>query len=812
MPSIKKFIPIVLCVFFAIYFPLHTYAEKTPQDILSSSVILYNGKSDSFAFNKKVKIDIKNPDVCTYVKNGRVMVPTRFLSTVYGSDIAWEPASKKITIRHSDKTIEIIVGKNTLKMNNTDIELDTPAEISNGRLFLPLRAMVEALDKKVFYYKNLIVISPTDNLLDPIKDKVLIESIVGNFHRENPKVTQTKEQNYNNWYFNNNFPLRYIAYSDTLKRYIAVGGYNTILMSNDSIHWKTIPNEFIYDTFRFVFWDGKKFIIFTNTYMREVLTSSDGVVWKKESIDFSSKSPLGELYSASYGKGKYVVLKNNSISYSSNGLNWLNVDLKHHNFSENDRVFFVNNLFVATSTFIKGSSSADKILISENGINWKSYDFSGKLNDLVWNGKKYVGVANNGTVVISSDCIKWSKVTLNIDNKINLYNILWNGSKFVLFGENPKETYSTQVAFSSSNGTTWSKLPDLKYAEPVQRYKTISKYIYAEGKFLSVDLFGRIQSSKDGINWVLVNYPLPSGIEFTDTLFHNNNNIFIGYSRHHPPQAVILTLGKDMAYRNMVSFDLSQESEAPTAITYGPHGYVMVGRSGKIWTSKDLTTWTQRDSGTRYELRDVIYAKGIYLAVGEERTILTSADGINWKTSILNLESISYLEHISLYGITYADGQFTAVGDCIVSSPDGIHWSLRYKCNEGDHFTSITYGDLGYVATNYANYISTSTDGIHWVSTQKLRNDESYAFWDVTYGNGVYMAAGSSIFTTAPKYLSVFVSVDGLNWRECPLGMNRDTYHTQYDNGYLSFSNILWNGDQFFLAGNLGSILVSGLK
>ena len=83
-----------------------------------------------------------------------------------------------------------------------------------------------------------------------------------------------------------------------------------------------------------------------------------------------------------------------------------------------------------------------------------------------------------------------------------------------------------------------------------------------------------------------------------------------------------------------------------------------VGLSGKIATSTDGITWTQRTSsfGTSI-INGVTYGQGMFAAVGNSGKIATSTDGVNWTrrtsgfgTSIIN-------------GVTYGQGMFVAVGD-----------------------------------------------------------------------------------------------------------------------------------------------------
>jgi hypothetical protein len=75
------------------------------------------------------------------------------------------------------------------------------------------------------------------------------------------------------------------------------------------------------------------------------------------------------------------------------------------------------------------------------------------------------------------------------------------------------------------------------------------------------------------------------------------------------------------------------------------------------------TTWTRRISQGNH-LRGVAYGDGLFVAVGNDGTILTSPDGVNWTVQT------SGTDH-SLHGVTYGNGLFVAVGDngTILTSP-----------------------------------------------------------------------------------------------------------------------------------------------
>mgnify|MGYP000340530595 CR=1 FL=1 len=74
------------------------------------------------------------------------------------------------------------------------------------------------------------------------------------------------------------------------------------------------------------------------------------------------------------------------------------------------------------------------------------------------------------------------------------------------------------------------------------------------------------------------------------------------------------------------------------------------------------TTWTLRQTGVA--LTDVTYANGLFVAVEEYGTILTSSDGVSWTAQTSG-------RYTRLLGVTHGNGLFVAVGDwgTVLTSP-----------------------------------------------------------------------------------------------------------------------------------------------
>ncbi|MFD1929328.1 stalk domain-containing protein [Sporosarcina siberiensis] len=86
-----------------------------------------------------------------YEKNGRSLVPLRFISETIGASVGWDKKKKQIAISSGDKKIVLTEGSKVVYVNNEKRTIDVPAEIRNGTTFVPIRFITEVLGAVVDY-------------------------------------------------------------------------------------------------------------------------------------------------------------------------------------------------------------------------------------------------------------------------------------------------------------------------------------------------------------------------------------------------------------------------------------------------------------------------------------------------------------------------------------------------------------------------------------------------------------------------------------------------------------------------------------
>jgi len=118
-----------------------------------------------------------------------------------------------------------------------------------------------------------------------------------------------------------------------------------------------------------------------------------------------------------------------------------------------------------------------------------------------------------------------------------------------------------------------------------------------------------------------------------------------------------------------------------------------------------FTLWSAHQSAEMAGIHDIVYAEGLFVAVGAEGRIFTSSDGARWTAS-------RHTSRRDLYAIAYGDGRFVAVGDGAT--------------------------------------IFTSEDAAVWIASANVVNRSDAVFTSIAYGNGRFVAAGDGVTITQP--------------------------------------------------------------
>jgi len=123
------------------------YHDITEND-LQNSIIMSPESSKAFVNGNMVST------VQPIVKDGRTLVPLRFISEGFGAKVDFNAKNNTIAIKNSDKTITLKIGNKAIDVNGQSIQMDVAASLHHNSTYIPLRYIGEAFDKKVVYLKN----------------------------------------------------------------------------------------------------------------------------------------------------------------------------------------------------------------------------------------------------------------------------------------------------------------------------------------------------------------------------------------------------------------------------------------------------------------------------------------------------------------------------------------------------------------------------------------------------------------------------------------------------------------------------------
>ncbi|HJV47287.1 MAG TPA: copper amine oxidase N-terminal domain-containing protein, partial [Bacillota bacterium] len=88
-------------------------------------------------------------DTPPVIKDGHTLIPIRGVSESLKADVQWDSTAQTVTINRDGTTIVLTVGSNVATINGESVTLDAPSSIMNGRAFVPLRFISEALKAQV---------------------------------------------------------------------------------------------------------------------------------------------------------------------------------------------------------------------------------------------------------------------------------------------------------------------------------------------------------------------------------------------------------------------------------------------------------------------------------------------------------------------------------------------------------------------------------------------------------------------------------------------------------------------------------------
>ncbi|MEW6156156.1 MAG: hypothetical protein AB1813_01915 [Verrucomicrobiota bacterium] len=183
--------------------------------------------------------------------------------------------------------------------------------------------------------------------------------------------------------------------------------------------------------------------------------------------------------------------------------------------------------------------------------------------------------------------------------------------------------------------------------------------------------------------------------------------------------------------------------------------YFAVGDNQSILSSEDGVSWSQVKSGEAGRYYDVLYAAGLYVAVGSDHRFTPARALVSVSKNLRDWTSYDMQTEGELYGIAYGQGKFTAVGGTEVWDPS-----------------------LGYIA---APLIVTSNDGGEWARV--LIPDVPTVLKAVAFGAGTFVAVGGHRIDSFESQGEIITSRDALSWTPAVVKPNSQMTDVVFANG-----------------------------
>ena len=522
-------------------------------------------------------------------------------------------------------------------------------------------------------------------------------------------------------------------------------------------------------------------VLFYGTSPGKVITSPDGINWTfRQAVGNVSWHSItyGIPSTGQYaGQGLFVALAWTPANYvmtSPDGINW--TVRTSTIVASIEKIVYGNGVFVATV-----ENNTQPFLYSTDGINWTNSGLTTTNNN---NNSWYATAYGNGYFVSinkintgvltrayrSSNGISWTGVALPIDASLNTAMTFGNGV-FVALSEN------STICMVSPDGLNWNV-----YSTP-NIFQGLSPLwngmAFGNGLFVAVTYSSSLNVSivsADGINWTVKSTPYAyswRGIAYGTV---NGVGTFVSF---HDTDTVTPNV-------MVASFEDTQNSIAiGDSASVNGSGSIAIGANAKV-SGTQLSSFINRV--TPIDTLNVILSKvdsgipstgpyqgqTLFIAISSSITggglnnrIIISLDAVNWfpVSAPIDLVYSGITWGIPSTGQYAGQGLFVVVSSTvtatqIITSPDGITWTIRSSSVATLSLQDIAFGNGTFVAVSNAgsNRVLYSTDAITWTNVSS--SNESNTWITITFGSGIFVALAN----TGPGNYSMYSTNNGSTW------------------------------------------------
>lgn len=127
--------------------------DETEKQAVENNV---NNKGQSRKLEERIKVQGTNLkfEVPPVIKEGRILIPVRAIMNGLDADVAWDGEEKTVTIIREEKVIILNLSTGETSVNGEPVISDVPAQTICNRTFVPLRFIAQTLGENVDYDKE----------------------------------------------------------------------------------------------------------------------------------------------------------------------------------------------------------------------------------------------------------------------------------------------------------------------------------------------------------------------------------------------------------------------------------------------------------------------------------------------------------------------------------------------------------------------------------------------------------------------------------------------------------------------------------
>ncbi|MDF2985425.1 MAG: S-layer protein [Eubacterium sp.] len=360
-------------------------------------------------------------------ENNIILLTPETISKIIRGNYSFDKGKKTVKISVGKKNIVFKLNSSYAEVNGKKTKVDIKPQISGNAVFIPAKSAFNSLGYLSSYdsFTRRIYVTIDDK---PINNTVSIKPV---------KI----EPNDGNLDFNS------VCYNK--KVFVAASYDGTICSSKDGVNW-TRAAAFKDTWFKKILWNGKRFILFGSTAINQdiniekglIYVSEDGVKWTQienvpaskylcDGVVGAKGSNAGEIYTGSSLKQTVLIASDGTIITSNDGLVW-----------KKSSEFKVSNWSYVCwykGTYYVSGRDDGKVSTSKDGSNWIPYNTKIRINrffssgDYLWAVNTYKDLRIDSSKLYRSDNGKdWSYIN-DMPNQ-NIDDIVFNGSNYLLIG------------------------------------------------------------------------------------------------------------------------------------------------------------------------------------------------------------------------------------------------------------------------------------------------------------------------------------------------------------------------------------------